>query len=47
MSGKVKALMLIGVMLGAASSAFAQQDNYNPGFVEVTYMPAGAGFIAS
>jgi opacity protein-like surface antigen len=49
MSGKVKALMLIGVMLGAASSAFAQQpqDNRNPGFVEVTYMPAGAGFITS
>jgi hypothetical protein len=47
MSGKVKALMLIGVMLGAASSAFAQQDTKNPGLVEVTYMPAGAGFISS
>ncbi len=48
MSGKVNALMLIGVMLGAASSAFAQQEeNKNPGFVEVTYMPAGAGYVTS
>jgi hypothetical protein len=47
MSGKIAALMMMGAMLGAASSALAQQEHQNPGFVEVTYMPAGAGYIQS
>jgi hypothetical protein len=49
MSGKVTALMLIGVLVGGASNASSTfaQDNKDPGFVEVTYMPAGAGFVAS
>jgi Outer membrane protein beta-barrel domain len=47
MSRKIAALMMMGVVLGAASRAFAQQENNAPGLVEVTYMPAGVGYIAS
>lgn len=37
---------MAGALFGAASTAFAQ-ETHEPGFVEVTYMPAGAGYIAS
>jgi hypothetical protein len=46
MARKIAALVLVGITLGAGG-AYAQETNQAPGFVEVTYMPAGAAFFQS
>jgi len=46
MSGKITALVVTG-MLFSVGAAYAQEGTPGPGPVEVTYMPAGAAFIAS
>ena len=46
MSRRIAALVLVGISFGAAG-AYAQETNQAPGFVEVTYMPAGAAFFQS
>ena len=45
MSGRIAAIVLIGMMLGVGGAA--AQETTGPGFVEVTYMPAGAAFFTS
>ena len=46
MSRRIAALVTMGIMIGAGS-AYAQESTPVPGFVEVTYMPAGAAFFTS
>src|SRR5262245_37291732 len=48
MSGRV-AVLVVAVVVFSVGSANAQESNAGPGpgFVEVTYMPAGAAFITS
>jgi opacity protein-like surface antigen len=46
MSRRIAALIVIGIACGVGS-AYAQEPGSGPGLVEVTYMPAGAGFITS
>ena len=46
MSGKIAALVVVGMLVGVGSAA-AQEASPGPGKVEVTYMPAGAGFFTS
>jgi hypothetical protein len=45
MSGKIAALVAAATLLGGAG-AYAQEKP-TPGFVEVTYMPVGAGYVAA
>src|SRR6185503_1408814 len=45
MSGRIAAIVLIGMMLGVGGAA--AQETTGPGFVEVTYIPAGAAFFTS
>jgi len=45
MSGRIAAIVLIGMVLGVGRAA--AQETTGPGFVEVTYMPAGAAFFTS
>jgi Outer membrane protein beta-barrel domain len=45
MSRKIAALVVLGLVFGVAQ-AYAQEPEA-PGFVEVTYMPAGAAFVTS
>jgi hypothetical protein len=45
MSGRIAAIVLIGMMLGIGGAA--AQETTGPGFVEVTYMPAGAAFFTA
>jgi hypothetical protein len=45
MSGRIAAIVLIGMMLGVGGAA--AQETTGPGFVEVTYMPAGAAFFTA
>jgi outer membrane protein with beta-barrel domain len=46
MSGKIAALVVVGMLVGVGSAA-AQETTPGPGTVEVTYMPAGAGYFMS
>jgi hypothetical protein len=46
MSGKIAALVMMGMMV-SAGAVYAQETNDGPGFVEVTYMPAGAAYFTS
>ena len=48
MSRRIAALVVMGIMFGVGG-AYAQESNsgVGPGFVEVTYMPAGAAFFTS
>jgi hypothetical protein len=46
MSGKIAALVVVGMLVGVGSAG-AQEVTPGPGTVEVTYMPAGAGFFMS
>ena|SRR5215510_633185 len=46
MSRRIAALVVVGMAFGVGV-AFAQETSSGPGFVEVTYMPAGAGFFTS
>lgn len=48
MSGRIAAFVIAGTLLGCAG-AYAQDVNTSPhpGFVEVTYIPAGAAFFTS
>jgi Outer membrane protein beta-barrel domain len=45
MSFRIAALVLVGTLCGGGFAA--AQEARGPGRVEVTYMPAGAGFVAS
>lgn len=45
MSGKVAAFVLVGTLFGAAVVSAQESNTATPGFVEVTYMPVGAGFV--
>ena len=45
MSGRIAAIVLIGMVLGIGRAA--AQETTGPGFVEVTYMPVGAAFFTS
>ena len=45
MSFRLAALVLIGTVCG--SGLAVAQESSAPGRVEITYMPAGAGFVAS
>ena len=45
MSGRIAAIVLIGMMIGAGGAV--AQEATGPGFVEVTYMPVGAAFFTS
>jgi hypothetical protein len=44
MSGKIAAFVVSGILF-AVAGAYAQDSRPGPGFVEVTYMPAGAAFV--
>ena len=46
MSGKIAALVAAATLVTAAG-AYAQEATPGPGFVEVTYIPAGAEYFAS
>jgi len=46
MSRRIAAFLVIGITCGIGS-AYAQESDPRGGPVEVTYMPAGAGYIAS
>ena len=48
MSRRIAALVLVGITF-SVGGAYAQESNQGPGpgFVEVTYMPAGAAFFQS
>jgi len=45
MSGKIAAFVLAGTVVSAVAAS--AQEAPKPGLVEVTYMPAGAGFVTS
>ena len=46
MSRSIAALVVVGMVLGVGD-AYAQETTPGPGFVEVTYMPAGAALFTS
>jgi hypothetical protein len=46
MSGRIAAFVVSGILVSVAG-AHAQDANPGPGLVEVTYIPAGAGFFTS
>jgi hypothetical protein len=46
MTGKIAALVVTGVLF-SVGAAYAQETTPGPGFVEVTYVPAGAAYVAS
>jgi hypothetical protein len=46
MSGRIAALVLVGVLVGVGA-ARAQEVTPGPGKVEVTYIPAGAAYVMS
>jgi hypothetical protein len=46
MSGKITALVISGILF-SVGAAYAQETTAGPGVVEVTYIPAGAAYIAS
>ena len=46
MSGKITALVVTGILF-SVGAAYAQETTPGPGLVEVTYIPAGAAYIAS
>jgi hypothetical protein len=46
MSGKITALVVSGILFGVGVG-YAQEATPGPGVVEVTYMPAGAAYVAS
>lgn len=47
MSRRIAALVVAGIIAGAGSTYAQESNNPGPGFVEVTYVPAGAAFVAS
>jgi hypothetical protein len=46
MAGKIMAFLVFGVLL-SVGAVYAQETTPGPGLVEVTYMPAGAAYVAS
>jgi hypothetical protein len=45
MSRKLAAFVLVGTLCGTGLAAAQDASSPTPGFVEVTYMPIGAGFV--
>ena len=47
MSGKIAALVVSGMLFTVAGAYAQEATTHGPGFIEVTYMPAGAAFFTS
>jgi hypothetical protein len=47
MTSRLPALVVLGTLCSAGMAAAQDANSPKPGFVEVTYMPAGAGFVTA